>query len=123
MCSDERKKALLGNMATNDEAESTLGGATAQIQRFGRIALSSAGAISDIKRNSFLHRSTKSKSDKKPAGMFHGFEDVLRQSIILVAMKDAPLAKRRNNKDLELQAKARCEKEELAKMKNMEMAT
>ena len=55
--------------------------------------------------------------------MFHGFEDVLRQSIILVAMKDAPLAKRRNNEDLELQAKARREKEELAKMKNMETAT
>ena len=40
-CGAEKKKALLGNTATNDEAESTLGGTTANIQRFGQIALSS----------------------------------------------------------------------------------
>ncbi len=53
-CGEEKKKALLGNTATNDKAESTLGGMTANIQRFGRIALSSAGAVSDMKRNAFL---------------------------------------------------------------------
>jgi hypothetical protein len=34
-CGEEKKKALLGNSATNDEAESTLGGTTANIQQFG----------------------------------------------------------------------------------------
>ncbi len=34
-CGEEKKKALLGNTATNDKAESTLGGTTANIQRFG----------------------------------------------------------------------------------------
>ena len=38
-------------------------------------------------------------------------------------MKDDPLTRRCSNEDLELQAKVRHEKEELAKMKNMETAT
>jgi hypothetical protein len=50
----EEKKALLGNTATNDKAESTLGGTAANIQRYGQIALSSAGAVSDMKQNAFL---------------------------------------------------------------------
>jgi hypothetical protein len=53
-CGEEKKKALLGNTATNDEAESTLGGTTANIQQFGRIVLSSAGAVSDMKQNAYL---------------------------------------------------------------------
>jgi hypothetical protein len=32
-CGDEKKKAMLGTKATNDEAESALGGATAQVQQ------------------------------------------------------------------------------------------
>ena len=117
------KKRLLGCKATNDEAESTLGGATAQIQRYGRIALSSAGAVSDAVRNGFMYRQKKSKTDKKPTGMFHNFDDNLRHAIILVAMADAQQTRRRNNEDLQLQAKARREKEELAKEKNMDKAT
>jgi len=34
-CGSEKKKALLGRKATNDEAESALGGATAQVQEYG----------------------------------------------------------------------------------------
>jgi hypothetical protein len=34
-CGEEKKKALLGNTATNDKAESTLGETTANIQQFG----------------------------------------------------------------------------------------
>ena len=41
---DARKQALMGKRATNDEAESTLGGATANIQRYGCINLSNAGS-------------------------------------------------------------------------------
>ena len=37
---NERKEALVGVTATNDEAESVLGGTTANVQRFGRINLS-----------------------------------------------------------------------------------
>ena len=34
-CSKDRKKALLGTSATNDQAQSTLGGAISQIKRHG----------------------------------------------------------------------------------------
>ena len=81
-CGEEKKKALLGNTATNDEAESTLGGTTANIQRFGRIALSSAGAVSDMNRNAFLRRDaipTKKNQTVKPSGLFCQFPHELRQ--------------------------------------------
>ena len=47
----ERKQSLIGIRATNDEAESVLGDATANIQQYGRISLSGAGAVGDMKRN------------------------------------------------------------------------
>lgn len=122
-CSEERKQALLGTTATNDQAESTLGGCTSQIQRFGRIALSGAAAVSDMSRNGFFHRPTGTKGDKKPRGIFHEFDDDLRHAIVKVAMRDAPATRERNNNDLELQAKARRKKDELAREKNMENAT
>jgi hypothetical protein len=53
-CSEERKRALLGQRATNDEAKSALGSATANIQRYGSINISSAGAMSDANQNKFL---------------------------------------------------------------------
>jgi hypothetical protein len=114
-----KKNALLGNTATNDEAESTLGGRTANIQRFGRIALSSAGAVSDMKRNAFLKR----QDAGNPGGLFHQFPHELREAIVRVAMKDASATKHRNNEDLALQAKARRAKEEMIKAMNMEKAT
>ena len=106
-CSEERKKALLGTTATNDQAESTLGGCTSQIQRFGRIALSSATAISDMGRNGFLHCLTGAKHDKNPRGMFHEFDENLHHAIVKVTMRDAPVTRERNNDGLELQATAR----------------
>ncbi len=50
-CGDEKKIAFLGKMATNDDAESTLGGTTANIQRHGQISIASVGAMSDAKQN------------------------------------------------------------------------
>ena len=122
-CSEERKKALVGNKATNDEAESTLGGTTAQIQKYGRIALSSAAAVSTMKRNAFFDRSANTKGDNQPRGIFHLFDDEVRTAIVLVAMADAPATRERNNEDLKLMATARREKEEMAREKNMEKAT
>jgi len=117
----------MGIQATNDEAESVLGGATANIQRYGRISLSGAGAVGDMKRNAFLHRPTKSKSksksNSKPLGIFHQFDPSLQEANIMVATTDAPATLKRNNEDLERQAKARRIKEELIKEKGLEKAT
>ena len=114
---------MLGKSATNDEAESCLGGTTAQVQRFERLALASAAAISDMRRNAFLHRPIKAKSDKKPRGIFHQFDEKLRLAIVMVAMEDAAETRAIHSEELALQAKARQEKEELAKQQNMEKAT
>ena len=74
-CPEEQKTALLGKSATNNEAESCLGGTTAQVQRFGRLALASAAAISDMRWNAFLHRLTKAKSDKKLRGILYQLDE------------------------------------------------
>jgi hypothetical protein len=46
---EERKQSMMGIRATNDEAESVLGGATANIQRYRCSSLSGAGAVGDLK--------------------------------------------------------------------------
>mmetsp|Transcript_29604 Transcript_29604/g.62781 ORF Transcript_29604/g.62781 Transcript_29604/m.62781 type:complete len:567 (+) Transcript_29604:520-2220(+) len=122
LCPEETKKDFLGCKATNDESESALGGATYQIQRFGRINLAAAGAISDARRNAFLYRPT-SKKDKKSKGMFHGFDEILRSAIIQVGMKDAPRTRAVNNEAMELQRKAKQARENIKREKNMEKAS
>ena len=113
-CSAARKTALLGTTATNDQAESTLGGCTAQIQKFGRISLSSAAAVSDLKRNGFFSRQP-SKNNGNRKGIFHEYNENLRHAIVEVAMRDAPVTKERNNEDLKLQTTARSVKKKNGK--------
>jgi hypothetical protein len=106
---EARKKALLGKKATNDEAESALDGTTSNIQQYEQINISSAGAISDTKRNEFLQQKSvppRKKTIAKAQGMFHGLSDVIREVIILVAMKDAPSTRKKNNDAIQLQATA-----------------
>ena len=47
-CPNSLKQSTLGLEATNDYAESALGGASQQISQYGRIDQSSAAAISDM---------------------------------------------------------------------------
>ena len=121
-CPEKTKKDFLGCKATNDEAESILGGATYQVQRYGRINLAAAGVISNARRNAFLYRPT-SKKDKKSKGMFHQFDAILKAAIVQVGMKDAPRTHAENNEAIELQQKAKQMREEIKKEKNMEKAT
>ena len=58
---EDRKEALL-IAATNDKAESVLGGTTANVQRFGQIISSGAAAVSDMNRNNFLACLSKQQS-------------------------------------------------------------
>ena len=69
--SSERRLALRGVPATNDQAESSLGGATYQLQQFGRIAIKHAAAVNDVRRNGWLRRGTTEEKGKhkRPAGM------------------------------------------------------
>ena len=111
-CPEQTKLDFIGCKATNDEAESTLGGATHQVQRYGHINLAAAGTISDARRNAFSYRPTSNK-DKKSKVMFHSFGKVLHAAIIKVGIKDAPRTRTVNNEAVELQQKSKQAKEEI----------
>ena len=55
------------------------------------------------------------KSSAKAQGIFHGLSEVLREAIVTVAMKDAPLTRKKNNDAIQLQATAQRMKVELFK--------
>ena len=118
---EARKKALLGKMAMNDEAERALGRTTANIQRYGGwINTSSAGAISDTRRNEFVHWQyvpAQKKSATKVQGVFHGLSDVIQETIVLVSKKDAPSTRKKNNNAIQLQKTAQQIKVELWRRK------
>ncbi len=93
---EDHEQSLMGIRATNDEAESVLGGETANIQRYGCISLSGAGAVGDMTWNAFLHRPTKSQNTVKPLGKFYQFDPSLQEAIILTAISD-PLSTQKKN--------------------------
>ena len=77
-------------MASNDLAESSFAGVTAQVQCYGQIYMCSAAAISDTSRNGFLYfPTTKNQMECHKQGLFHGLTDELHITLIIVAMKDA----------------------------------
>jgi hypothetical protein len=115
---ESRRKALLGVTVTNNEAESVLGGITSNVQRYGRIHLSSASAVSDTKRNKFLSRGKGSKDGESSLGLFHNLDDVIREAIVLVALKDAPKTCKRHSDELESHTRACCIREELIRERN-----
>jgi hypothetical protein len=127
--SSERETLQLGKMATNDVAESTLGRTTANVQRFGRISLSSAGAISAAKSNGFIQRESlpparkKSAVNVKPQGMLFGLRTEVQHAIVLAARLDAQTARKANTDAILAQDTARRKKEELAKDKSMANAS
>ena len=75
---------MLRQWASNDLAESSFAGATAQVQCYGRIGMSNAAAVSNVARNGLLNRystkkqmihgttSTKKKQKDKKRGLYHG---------------------------------------------------
>ena len=103
-------------MATNDLAESSFGTVTNQMQRFSRIDIAGAAAVSDLQRNQFLNR----VGEK---GIFHNFSDEIQISLVLTAMEDAPRTRRENRSLLNRQCKAKQMKEEMIKEKGLQKAT
>ena len=82
-----------------------------------------AATVSDLKRNSFFHRPSKLKKEKKPLGLFHQFEPALRKAIVRAAMIKAPATWKSNHAALESQAAARQAREAMVKEKNLSKAT
>ena len=122
-CPEEVKKAMLGTMATNDLAESSFAGVTAQIQAFGRIGLNSAAAISDARRNKFLHRPTTKKAiENNEKGLFHKLPQELRYTAIMSAMEMAPETRQSNTDGIDRQRAMQEKKVKLAKEEGLQNA-
>ena len=107
---------MMGKMATNDLAESSFGGVTNQLQKYSRVNITSAAAVSDMQKNNYLTR------DKKK-GLFHEFPDEIQIALVLVAMEDAPRTRTENMESLDAQRKAKRAKAEILKQAGMEKAT
>ncbi len=63
-CPKEVKEGLHGSEATNDRSKSALGGTTHQLQKYGRIGIASAAAISNAKTNGYFCRFSVDKVGK-----------------------------------------------------------
>ena len=115
---------MLGKMVTNDLAESSFAGVTAQVQTYGRIDMCSAATVSDMARNGFFARPTTKKNignDKR--GVFFTLPEELRLTAVMVAMEDAPYTRDSNNVTLALQRKRKREKEQHVAEKGLEKAS
>ena len=99
-CSDKMKEAMLGKTATNDIAESTLGGTTKQLENFTTIHFSGAAAVNDSRRN-------------KHFDTYHKFDERLADAVMHMCIRDAQSTRQQCNDALESQAKARHQREEL----------
>ena len=126
--SNARRVALRKVPATNDNCKSALGGATNQIQQFGQIGIKHAAAVSDCRRNNWLHqgtqgeKTTKKKKERKQ-GLFWCFPPEVMHAIIQSAIEEAPEQGKRNNEELEAQRRAEEEKEQLIRELNLHNAT
>ena len=123
--SSARQESLRGVPATNDNAESALGGATYQLQQFGRIGIKHFAAINDLRRNNWLNRGTEGEKTKKKQkkGLFWLLPQEVQDAIIQSAIEDAPEQRKRNNEELEAQRKAKKAKEDLVREINLHNAT
>lgn len=133
-CPAHIKEQMLNTMASNDLAESSFAGVTAQVQCYGRIGMSAAAAVSDVGRNGFLFRGTprpqlkrasKNTNIKKKEikrGLYHGLPKELQITLMMTCMEDSPATRKKNNENLERARDWRAQKEELAKVKGLEDA-
>ena len=88
-CPKEVKEGLHGCDATNVRSESALGGTTHQLQKYGRIGIANAAAVSDAKMNGYFCRF--SVNGNKMKGIFHQFDPKIHECLFTMAIEDAPV--------------------------------
>ncbi len=107
-------------MNTNNRRESALGGTTHQLQKYGRIGIINAAAVSDAKTNGYFSQFSTSGNTTK--GMFHQFKQRICECLLTVAIEDAPVTISINRDDLDKQQEVKRKKEEMIKKKSLEKA-
>ena len=85
------KRRCFGKIPSNNLAESSFSGVTAQVQCYGRIYMCSAATVSDTARNGLLdHPTTKKQMEGHQQGLLHGLPYELYITLVMVDMEDAP---------------------------------
>ena len=110
---DEQHKAGLGKMATNDTAESPFAGLTNQLGNFGTILGIHAGGISQARINGDFKR--KNVNGNKKDGMYHMLPTKMKQSLLTMAIKEAPNVRRKEAIAIEKQQQHKQQKQDLLK--------
>ena len=106
----------MGKMAVNDPAESSFGGTTRQIQYFGRIGITNAGGVDQVRRNGDLSRGFGKKTDKtgkltqdhNKVGIFHEMPEQMIAALLTMAKEDSNIT---STYDRQALSKQRAEKE------------
>jgi hypothetical protein len=107
----------------NDWSESALGGTTHQLQKYGRIGLTNAAAVSDTKTNGYFSQFSSNINKTKTKGMFHEFEPRICECLLMVAIENAPQTVSINRDALDNQREAKRKKKEIIKKKSLEKNT
>ena len=115
-------------MAVNDSAERSFGALTGQLQCFGRIGLTNAAGVSQVRTNGDVSRgfetsSSNKKNKSNTVGFFHTLPDDLRKSLIIMALEYSPETRKRDQESLDNQRAVKREKEKLAHEHGMQKAT
>ena len=130
-CPNDVKRAMLGQMASNDLAKSSFAGVTAQVQCYRLIGMSNAAAVSNVARNRLLNRdgtkkqinhattSTKKKINYTKRGLYHGLPKGLQITLLMMCMEDAPATRKQNNDDLNRSHEWRAQKDKVAEEKGL----
>ena len=100
-CPEDIKKSMLGKMASNDLAESSFAGVTAQVQCYVRIGMSAEASVSDVGRNGFQSRggikrpidretaSKKKKAKEKERELYFGMVKELQIKLLITCMEES----------------------------------
>ena len=120
--------AGLNKMAVNDPAERSFGALTGQLQSFGRIGLTNAAGVSQVRTNGDFKRGFEASSSNKrkhanKMGFFHTLPENLRTSLIIMAMEHSPVSRNSDRLLLSKQRDAKMKKEKIAHELGMKNAT
>ena len=117
----------MGKRAVNDPAESSFAGTTQQLQCFGRVGLTNAGGVDQVKRNGDFNRITLVKKGKtvvqQKLGFFHRLPEEMRISLLYMTKEYAAKTRKYDNDALEAQRAEKRRKEELMKDNNKKKAS
>jgi len=113
----ELRTAMPVMVAVNDLADSSFAGVTENVQSYGRVGIHGAAAVSDVSRNCFLScRITRMEMKAtKRHGLFHGFPEELKMTVVMATMEQALATRVSNNDALNRQQDARRHSDELEK--------